>query len=317
MRILFFGTPDIAVPYLEELIKTEEVVGVITQPDKPADRGRHMHAPPVKTLAEKNSIPVFQPVKFTPEDVEKIQLLKADVGVVVSYGKLIPENIFTAPFYGCFNIHFSLLPKYRGAGPVQWALINGEKETGVTTFWIEKTLDSGPVLVQKKTVIAPEDDAPKLFEKLIPLGLVTMKETLERLKAGDCKGVAQQGEPTLAPCLKKETGKIDWSQPAEKIMNLIRGTKPWPGAYTIIGEGDMKGTRLKILKARTLETPAAADAITVGAGQVAGLEKNHSFIVKCGIGYLAVEEVHPENRKPVPAWDFWQGSRLKIGNKFS
>lgn len=312
MKIIFFGTPDIAVPYLEELIKTEEVVGVVTQPDKPSARGQKLHAPPVKELAQNHGIPVFQPVKFDESLETAIKGLKADAGVVVSYGRLIPEKIFTAPFFGCFNIHFSLLPKYRGAGPVQWALIKGEKETGVTTFWIEKTLDSGPVLVRKSAAIGPEDDAGTLFKKLIPLGIEAMNETLRRLKNNDCAGVPQQGEPSFAPCLKKENGRIDWSRPAREIADLVRGARLWPGAFAVFSEGKMRGKTLKFLKAAAIDGEGAETA----PGTISGLDKDRGFIVQCGKGRLVADEVHPENRKPMSAWAFWQGGHLEIGNKF-
>lgn len=308
MKIIFFGTPGVAVPFLAELCSSEEVAGVVAQPDKPAERGQKLKAPAVKTLAEEKGLRVFQPQKPGDELAAGIKDLKPDVGVVVSYGRLIPESVFTAPAYGCFNVHFSLLPKYRGAAPVQRALMNGEAETGVTTFWIEKTLDSGPVLVQKKLKISPDDDAVSLRMKLGALGIEAMNETLARIKRGECAGTPQQGEPTLAPALKKEDGRIDWKRPAAELHNLVRGTKVWPGAYVIIPGGKLAGHRLKILKVRVRE-----DAPAGGPGTVTGVEKDLGFVVKCGKGSLLVEEVHLENKNPVPAWSFWQGRQLNIG----
>ena len=318
MNIIFFGTTEVSVPFLRQLVDTPEhkVVAVITQPDRPARRGHHIQMPAVKILANERKIPVFQPETFDENLIKELQNLKPDVSVVVSYGKLIPPQIFQIPFYGCFNVHFALLPKYRGAAPVQWALIKGEKESGVTTFWIEKGLDTGPILVQKSLAILPEDDYISLLDKMIPLGVSAMNETLERIKSGNCTGIPQSGEPSLAPTLKKDDGKINWLMPAQEIVNLIRGTKPWPGAYTIIGVGKAKATRLKILTATTsseIPEPSAKGAV---AGQIAAIIKNRGFAVKCLVDFLVVEKVQPENKSPMSAWDFLQGSQIKPGDKF-
>ncbi|MBN1622184.1 MAG: methionyl-tRNA formyltransferase [Endomicrobiales bacterium] len=312
MKVLFFGTPQIAVPYLEELLNSEEVVGVVTQPDKPKDRGHQLHEPPVKECAKKRGIPVFQAEKFTEEAVDKLKTLNPEVGVVISYGRIIPEKVFKIPVFGCFNIHFSILPKYRGAGPIQWSLINGEKETGITTFWIEKTLDSGPILVQKILSIEDTDDSVTLKRKLIPLGIKAMQETLSFVKQNKCKGEPQKGEPTFAPSLKKEDGRIDWAKSASEIHNLIRGTKPWPGAYTTIKEGNQKGKLIKILKAYLISDSCKNESASIG--QIADIVKNKGFVVRCGKGSLLIEEVHLENKKPMPAWAFLQGFRLKAGD---
>ncbi|MCB4792755.1 MAG: methionyl-tRNA formyltransferase [Elusimicrobia bacterium] len=313
MKILFFGTPEIAEVYLKELIQTQEVVGIITRPDRPRDRGQKLVSPPVKILAEQNNIPVFQPEKFNDDIINNLKVLNPDVGVVVSYGKLIPENIFSVPKIGCFNIHFSLLPKYRGAAPIQWALINGEKETGVTTFWIEKTLDSGPVLVQKSIEISQDDNYLSLAKTLTALGVVVLQESFDKLKKGQSRGEPQNGTPTFAPPLKKENGKIDWSKPADVIFNLIRGTTPWPGAYSEIKEGNLKGKILKIIKAHAVQ--GAKYETETSPGQIVEIVKNAGFIVRCGEGFLMIEEVHLENKKQSSAWSFLQGSHFNSGDK--
>ncbi|MHB9154570.1 MAG: methionyl-tRNA formyltransferase [Endomicrobiales bacterium] len=312
MRVLFFGTAEVSVPFLRELIKNETVVGVVSQPDRPAERGHHVQKTAVKAAAEEAGIPVFQPEKFTPDMMDALAKLEPETGVAVSYGKLIPEKLFTLPKNRTFNVHFSLLPKYRGAAPMQWALINGEKETGVTTFWIEKTLDTGPLLVQKTLPIAPEDDALTLREKLIALGIEALNETLRKIRAGALQGKPQEGEPTCAPSLEKENGRIDWSKRAGEIANLVRGTKPWPGAYTLLDSGK----RLKIVKARpATECPGGGAACReVLPGRVTGAVKGQGFGVACGKDFLFVEEVQPESRKAMPAWDFWQGGQLKPGS---
>ena len=311
MKILFFGTPEIAVPFLGEAAASHTVVGVVTQPDKPAARHLTLHPPAVKVAAQKIGTEVFQPDKFDDETVGKLQKLNTDLGVVVSYGKLIPERVFNIPKMSCFNIHFSLLPKYRGAAPVQWALIKGEKETGVSSFWLEKTLDSGPILVQQRIPIEDSDDEGTLFKKLIPLGLSVMNETIELLKNGKVPGSIQQGTPTNAPVLKKEDGKIDWSKPAEAIRNVIRGTKLWPGAYCMGTDGKLANKRIKILKAEIYSSNSSAKP-----GEISEVIKNKGFVVNCGTGALLIEEIQPENKNSMPAWSFLQGGYASVGSKF-
>ncbi len=313
MKVLFFGTPSLSVPFLERLIVTETVVGVVTQPDKPAARGCHLRQPPVKERALAHQLPVFQPGKISGGFRDRISDLAPDIGVVIAYGKLIPEPVFTLPFYGCFNIHFSLLPKYRGAAPVQWALINGEKQTGVTTFWLERTLDSGPVLEQEPIPVLPEDDAQSLFGKLIPLGVDVMTRTLDRIKAGRCAGAAQAGDVTFAPSLDRDTGHIRWDMPAERIIDLMRGTRPWPGTYTVIASGPQEGRRLKILAASVASGDEAGQMSYAAPGAISALSRNRGFVVRCGAGALLIEEVQPENKKPMSAWSYLQGGHISPG----
>lgn len=310
MKLLFFGTPKIAVPFLEGLLKEHEVVGAITQPDRPSDRGQKLRYTPVKELAIKNNIPVFQPDKFTPDVVEQLKKLNAEAGIVVSYGKLIPRDAFETPALGCFNIHFSLLPKYRGASPVQRAIVNGEKETGVSTFRLEKTLDTGPVFVQKSIPITDLDNSETIFEKLTALGIVSASETLELLKNGNTAGTPQQGEASYAPCLKKEDGRITWQQSAVEVFNLARGLKLWPGAHAEIGSGKLAGRKIKILKS----SPVIQTGAVKPAGTITEIVKQKGFIVQCGTGLLLIEEVHLENKSTMPAWAFVQGSHLGPGD---
>lgn len=310
MRTLFFGTPEIAVPFLERLCATQTVCGVITQPDRPAARGYQLHEPAVKQCARERGIPVFQPERFDESVAGALASLASDVGVVVSYGKLIPPPIFSIPPRGCFNVHFSLLPLYRGAAPMQWALINGERETGVTTFWIEKGLDTGPILVQKRIPIDAADDAVTLREKLVALGISAMDETLAGLAAGPLPGTPQQGSASFAPVLTREQGRIRWQLPAVAIVNLLRGTTPWPGVYTVLSGGKLQGKRLRVLKAR----PYAGSAGEPGT--IAERIKNTGFTVRCADGAVLVEEVQPEGRKPMSAWSFLQGSDPGNGKVF-
>ncbi len=316
MKIIFFGTPEIAAQFLREIIKTENVAAVVTQPDKPAGRGRQVLFTKVKSVAVENNIPVFQPAKFDAGVINSLSDLKADVGVVISYGKLIPKQVFTLPALGCFNIHFSLLPKYRGAAPIQTALINGEPETGVSTFWLEETLDTGPVIVEKHAPINPQDDAITLEDKLVTLGFEALFETFSKIASGACAGTAQKGTPSFAPSLTKESGKIAWEKSAREIVNLARGTRKWPGAWTKFVTGSQSGKTIKILKARALDSCPGELIPVKEPGTICGLIKNDSFVVACGSGFLAVEEVVAEGKKPMPAWAYWQGSRLKVGDKF-
>ena len=308
MRIIFFGTPAIAVPFIEGLIADHEVAGVVSQPDRPSKRGQKLRHTPVKEIALKHNIPVFQPEKFTTEIVAQLKELKADIGVVVSYGKLIPRDVFEAPAFGCFNVHFSLLPKYRGASPVQRAIVNGEKETGVTTFRLEKTLDTGPVFTQICIPITDLDDSETLFEKLTPIGIKAVDNTLALLSSGKTAGTPQTGEPSYAPCIKKEDGKILWDRSAKEIFDLVRGLKLWPGAYTSIGSGQMQGKMLKLLKTTTVPQIGAVRP----AGKIVELVKQKGFIVQCGQGCLLIEQVHVENKNPSDAWSFIQGSHLQV-----
>lgn len=310
VRTLFFGTPEIAVPFLERLSVTHDVCGVITQPDRPASRGYQLHAPAAKQFALERGIPVLQPEKFDDSVAAAIRSFTPDVGVVVSYGRLIPPSIFTIPRLGCFNIHFSLLPFYRGAAPMQWSLINGEHETGVTSFWIEKGLDTGPILVQKRIAISDEDDAVTLREKLICLGISAMEETLAALASGPQPGRPQEGKPSFAPVLTREQGRIRWELSGAAIINLIRGTTPWPGAHTILAAGKQQGKRLRIVKARVLSGSRGEP------GSIAERVKNMGFVVYCGDGAVLVEEVQPEGRKQMSAWAFMQGSDPGGGKVF-
>jgi methionyl-tRNA formyltransferase len=302
MRTIFLGTPAIAVPFLERLKEKTTVAGVITSPDQPAGRGYEIKAPEVKVAAQKLSIPVLQPETLKNKTVvDQIAVLNAEVGIVVAYGKLLPKDVLKIPKHGFLNVHFSLLPKYRGAAPIQWALINGEKETGVTLFWLDEGMDTGPICLQKKIAIQPEDDAESLRNKLVGLGVTALDEVLELIEKGEIPKTPQAGVPSKAALLKKEDSRLDWSKPAESLWNQIRGMTPWPG--TKVGG-------LKILKARPYFENKEAQP-----GTVIDLVTDEGPVVKCGQHSLALLEVQPEGKKPMSAWSWWQGARLKIGDK--
>ncbi len=318
MRIIFFGSKECSVRFLEALFEREEVVGIITHKDKPSGRGLEVRQSVVKEFSLKKNIPVFTPDNLKDEKViSEIKTLKPDLGVVVAYGKILPKEIFLLPKYKTLNVHFSLLPKYRGAAPVQWAIIKGERVTGVTVFFIDEGLDTGDILIQKEVKIDPTDDAITLEKKLVEVGINLLLEGIDKIKnsQGNISTIRQTGKGSYAPVLKKSDGEINWECSSEEIANLIRGTKPWPSAYIEVQNEKLKIKNLKILKASPLEIPDYKLQIMDQVGTIIEFRKNTGFIVRCGNGFLLIEEVQPEAKKPMSAWDWIQGSRLKIGDK--
>jgi methionyl-tRNA formyltransferase len=312
VKILFFGTAQISKIYLESLHKDDNKIFVVTMPDKPASRGQKLSAPMVKTYSLENNIDFIQPEQFMSEVVEQIKNFNADVGVVVAYGKIIPEKVFNLPKYKTFNIHFSLLPKYRGAAPVQYVLLNGETETGVTSFYIDKGLDTGDILVQRKLCIAEKDNSETLFNKLIPLGIETMNETLKFFQSGKTIGVPQVGEPTFAPTFKKEVGYVNWNKKATDIYNQFRGLYIWPGIYSVFSKGKLTGKRIKFIDVEMFD----ANSKNKDFGIVSSIEKDKGFVVSCLEGKILVLKVQPENKPIMSAWSFVQGGQFAIGDTF-
>ncbi len=306
MKTVFFGTPAVAVPFLERLARASQVIGVVCSPDKPAGRGYHVTPPPVKAAARALGLPLRQPERLAEFSLEREFGARPDVGIVVAYGHLIPPALFNEPRLGLVNVHFSLVPKYRGAGPLQWALIRGETETGVSLFRIEKGLDTGPVFLQRSLPINPADNVATLRERLAVLGLNLQDELICDLEKGSVVSRPQTGEAVPAPLLKKEDGEIHWArQTAAQIVNLIRGAFEWPGAFARV-----KGARLKI---------RAAQARPEGngrPGEVLAVEKGRGFLVKCLSDSLLVSRVQPEGKKEMDAESFWNGARLKAGDVF-
>ncbi len=310
LKTIFLGTPAMAVPFLEWLHQKTNVAAVITSSDQPAGRGYKVKAPEVKVAALRLGLPVYQPISLKdPSSIAMLALSpgrgegegRPDVGVVVAYGKLLPKQVLTIPKHGFLNVHFSLLPKYRGAAPIQWALINGEKETGVTLFWLDEGMDTGPIFLQKKISVQPEDDAETLRNKLVELGVLILTEALDLIEKGQIQREPQAGTPSKAPILKKEDGRIDWAKPAETIWNQLRGMTPWPGVYS---------GGLKILKAKPVYEQGKE-----GPGTVMRLVSGEGPVVECGQNSLALLQVQPEGKKPMPAWSWWQGARLKLSDK--
>jgi methionyl-tRNA formyltransferase len=308
MRIVFMGTPHAAVPTLRQCLEDgHEVVAVWTQPDKPSGRGHKVVFPPVKEFALSHGLNVLQPAKIKNEEAKKLFASHdADVAVVVAYGRILPEEFLRAPRHGCINVHFSLLPQYRGAAPANWAIINGDAETGVTTMFIEPSLDTGPILLQRNTEIGPVETAPELMQRLSAIGAELLGETLKRLS--ELKPRKQDdAAATFAPILKKEDGLIDWSQTAVAIERRVRGLQPWPNAYTSFNS---KG--FTIWSAQPVTT-ANANA-TPGKILIA---QRDELVVSCGEQTaLRLLEVQPEARKRMPVRDFINGVHPKVGDCF-
>ena len=309
MRLIFCGTPQFAVPTLEKLIAENFTIElVVTNPDEPSGRGYTSQAPRVKVAAEKAGLKVFQPAKLKdPATREFLSQFQPDAIVVVAYGHIIPPWIIELPRLGCINLHASLLPKYRGAAPIAWAIIRGERVTGVTSMKIDVGLDTGDVLLKREVEIGDDDTTPTLSEKLGTLGAELMVETLRGLERGEITPRPQDSfQSTLAPMLKKEDGRIDWSLPAEEIGRRVRGLEPWPGAYTYF-----RGKKLQIWAAR----PAAEEAgIPAEPGTVDA--QSGRLLIACGGGSrLEVSELQMEGRKRIAARDFLNGVHLQPGEK--
>lgn len=297
------GTPEFAVPSLRALIDSEdEVVAVVCQPDKPKGRGLEVVSPPTKVLAEKHCILVLQPQRIkTEEFFNELKELNPDLICVVAYGKILPKNILDLPTHGCINVHASILPKYRGAAPINWAIIRGERITGITTMRMDEGMDTGDMLLKREVPIDDEDTGETLSQRLSLIGAELLIETIRLLKEGKLTPVPQDhSQATYAPMLKKEDGKIDWRKTAEEIRNLIRGTLPWPGAYTTL-----EGKLLKVYKARVSE----------GDGRPGEIIKSGSSILRVatGKGALDLLEVQIEGGKRLKAEEFLRGRRIKEG----
>lgn len=310
MRIVFFGTPEPAANILEELIKAgHEIICVVTQPDRPKGRGQRVTFPPVKEVALKNALPVEQPeeVKNNPVFDSLLKSLKPDIAVVVAYGKILPKDILDIPEHGFINVHASLLPKYRGAAPIQWALLKGERETGITIFKLTELLDAGPVILQKKITIEDEDNAETLSEKLFGEGAALILKALRQIENGNAKYKLQkEADVTFAPSLTKESGEIDWKKSALEIHNRIRALLPWPTAHTFF-----RGKRLKILRARPFVMDLAAGPVVPGT--ILHILKSEGFIVAAGAGDILILEVQLEAGKKMKAHDFVIGHDVKAG----
>lgn len=305
MRVIFMGTPDFAVPSLQALLdRGDDICAVFTQPDKPKGRGHKLQPPPVKELALRHSLPVLQPDTLRDEAVqESIAELEPDAIIVVAYGKLLPPKVLSVPRLGCINVHGSLLPKYRGAAPIQWAVINGEKTTGVTTMFMAEGMDTGDMLLKSETEVGPEETSGELFDRLKLLGAKLLTETLDKLEQGELKAIPQDGtQATLAPLLKKEMSALDWSEPAQRIHDRIRGLNPWPCAAAVLD-----GKRIKLLASQVIEGEGIPGTAYNLDGELAAA---------CGRGMLRITELQADTGKRMSGKDYLLGHPLKEGTRF-
>ncbi len=305
MDVLFMGTPEFAAPTLQALLGSRhDLRAVVTQPDKPAGRGRRLSAPIVKQLALSHEIPCLQPTALNDPTVEDaLSALEPEVIVVAAYGKILPPSLLNIPPMGCINVHASLLPKYRGAAPIQWAIINGEAETGITIMLMDEEMDHGPILLQRPVSISPEETAGELHDRLAALGADCLLEALEGLEAGSLTPRTQDhAEATYAPMLSKEDGRLDWSEPAETVVNRVRGVTPWPGATTTLG-----GEPIKVWQASV--GPADASG---RSGEVVAVGED-GLTVACGRGAVRIEELQVAGRRRMAAASFLRGHPVAPG----
>ena len=334
MKILFMGTSEFAVPSLEKLITVGfDFVGVVTQPDRPSGRGKRLTPPPVKATAANHNLPIYQPERVRDRDsVRILKELQPDVIVVVAFGQILPKSVLELPRFGCLNVHPSCLPKYRGAAPIQWALINGETETGVTIMLLDEGEDTGDIILQKRLPIDLLDDAATLSVRLADLAPSLLLQALERVSDGPPPHQPQDhSQATHAPRLTKELGQIDWDQPADRIRNLVRGVSMWPGAYTWVQAGKHSvddDFRLKITDCTVIdhlnsaELPSGTIEITsnkelvvfTGKGRQdrIGEQNEHDEL---GSKHLRLNRVQPANKKEMDVGAFINGYRLKTGDR--
>lgn len=310
------GTPEFAVPTLARLIGDgHELVAVFTQPDKPAGRGKQMHASPVKTFALEHALPVYQPARIkSNEDVRAVfEQTGPDCCVVAAYGKILPEWLLAIPKLGCINVHASLLPRYRGAAPINWAIAIGERETGVTIIQMDPGMDTGPMLAKRAIPIGEAETAPELSARLSQLGAELLSETLPRIERREIKPEAQDPtQATYAPMLKREDGLIDWRRSAREIANRVRAFQPWPGAFTFLA-----GSRLTIWRARELSLESHGSEPPGRPGTIAGTDQTGVLLWCAGPTLLLVEEMQLEGKRRLPARDVANGLRLAAGDSIS
>lgn len=303
LRIIFMGTPEFAVPSLEVLIENKlNVVAVITAPDKPQGRGQKISFSPVKECAVKHNIPVLQPTNLkSPEFLAELKKMEANLQIVVAF-RMLPEVVWSMPKFGTFNLHASLLPQYRGAAPINWAIINGEKETGVTTFFLKHEIDTGSIIFQEKETIAYEDTIGTLYERLMNKGSALVLKTVRAIEKGDYPSVPQPSgvEIKHAPKIFKETCEINWEQTSAQVYNFVRGLSPYPTAWTMINEKSYK-----ILRVKEVEEKKAMQA----PGTIATDHKNYLYFHTLD-GLISIEELQPEGKKKMSIQDFFRGNKI-------
>ena len=315
MRIIFMGTPDFAVPVLQSLINSRhEVVAVVTQPDRPKGRGKNMQFSPVKECALAHNIPVMQPVNVSvPEVIDELRAYEPELIVVVAFGQFVTKKIREMPKYGCINVHASLLPKYRGAGPIQWAVINGEKESGVTTMYMCREIDKGDMLLKDTVTLDPKETGDSLHDKLSMMGGPLLLKTIDQLEDGSAVRIPQcEEESTYAPKLEKTMGNIDWTMDADRIERLVRGLNSWPGTFTKIHGKTVKIWDCDVVCQEALtESQAAAEPGTVI------ISEKDQLIVKAGNGALSLHMLQPEGKKNMTVDAYLRGYPIAQGELFT
>ena len=308
MRAVFFGSPEFALPCLDALHEISEIRVVISQPDRPAGRGLRVQAPPVKLRAIEHGLEVWQPKRVrTAGFADTLRGLEADIGVVVAYGRILPRDVLEAPRLGCVNVHASLLPRWRGAAPIQWSIVHGDTETGVTLMQMDEGMDTGPMLARATTPIDPGENAADLSARLSILGAELLRRELPRYVAGELVATAQdETQATMAPLLGKADGRIEWDRPTRAVHDQVRGMNPWPGAHTML-----EGRPVKIHRARpsTLAPDGAAP------GEVIALD-SEGILVACADGALELRELQESGRKRVDARAFIAGRGVHVGDRF-
>lgn len=322
MRMLFMGTPDFAVPCLDALVKNGgDVVGVVTQPDRPKGRGRQLAPSPVKVKAAQYGIPVYQPERIkTREFVDQLKAIRPDLIVVVAFGQLLSPEILDLPSYGCVNVHASLLPMYRGAAPIHRAVINGDKETGVTTMFMDSGLDTGDMILSQPIPIAEDDTVGIVHDKLAEAGAQLLLETIDAIKRGQAPRKPQEhSKATYAEMLKREHERIDWSRDAVSIRNLIRGMNPWPGAYTTLGDKVLKVWKAEVLTGHGdaavpgYKAVPGDKAVSGDAGKVLEIIPGRGLIVQTGKERLLLQEIQLQGSRKLTVEEFLRGHPLQTG----
>ena len=311
MKIVFMGTPDFAEKSLEAVYNAgHEILAVVTNPDRPKGRGMKMVASPVKEFAVSKDLKIYQPEKVRKniEFIEEIKALEPDVICVVAYGKILPKEILEIPKLGCINVHGSLLPKYKGAAPIQWAVINGEKVTGVTTMYMDVGMDTGDMILKEKTEIAPDETTGELWDRLAIIGADLLVKTLEQIENKTAPRIPQGEDFSMAPMLEKEMSKIDWeSKTAQEIKNLVRGLNPIMGTYSYLN-----GKKIKIWKVDVVE----ADSKDIKNGTVLKSDSKDGLYIKAKDGVIKVLEIQGENAKRMNVQDFLRGNQIEVGSIF-
>lgn len=323
MRILFMGTPDFAEVSLRAIYNAGyEIIGVVTNQDKPKGRGMKLVASPVKEFAIKNSIPIYQPLKIRNNNdfIEEVKKLNPDVICVVAYGKILPKELLEIPKLGCINVHGSLLPKYRGAAPIQWAVLNGDKKTGITTMYMDEGMDTGDMILKQEVEIGEDETTGELWNKLSIIGGELLTKTLEKIEDGTVPRIKQEGEFSLAPMLDKSIAKIDWKKKtAKEIKNLVRGLNPIMGAYSFLGDKKIKFWKVQNV---TFEDFCYDKNFELGElkrlenGIIIISDEKEGLYIKCIEGIIKVIEIQGENSKRMNISDFLRGNKIDTNVKF-